>query len=189
MVTPVHRRSFPACEVRGPVDPVPFSHGASAGAVPRKCASCRFLFEGECVRAIDQVQGYLALDHGPCPVVGDTTPTPMAIGPPLGTVSIPTKCRTCQHLDASPVRGFTCRFERDRWGAFPRALDWGTWSPELPNLGLASGRPVSLTLLRAVAAGNEAEAVKAFRADVPDATFAEARAAFAELVERRKKAR
>lgn len=180
----MYRRAFPACEVDGPVDPVPFSHMLSTGAIPRKCASCRFFFEGECTRAADQGLALLALDHGPCPVLGDTTPTPVDTGLPLGTVSIPAKCRTCEHLEASPVRGFTCRFERDRWGALPRALDWGTWTPELPNLGLASGRPVSLPLLRAVAAGNEAEAVRAFRADFPEATFAEARGAFAELAER-----
>lgn len=160
----------------------------STGSIPRKCASCRFFFEGECTRAVDQGLAYLALDHGPCPVLGDTTPTAVDTGRPLGTVAIPAKCRTSEHLETSPWRSFTCGFERERWGDLPRTLDWGGWSPELPNLGLASSRPVSVAVLRAVVAGNEAEAVRAFRADFPEATFAEARSAFAELTERLKKA-
>lgn len=175
--------------MRGPVDPVPFEHMSITGAVPRKCGTCRFLFEGECTRAVEQVQGSLALDHGPCPIPGDTTPTLVVAGHPFGTVSIPTKCRACAHLVTDPIRGFTCGYERERWGACPRTLDWGDWSPELPNVGLASRRPVSTALLRAVAAGHEVQAIKAFRADFPEATIAEARHAFAELAERLRKAR
>lgn len=162
---------------------------AITGAVPRKCGDCRFLFEGECTRATDQVQGYLALDHGPCPIPGNPTPTLVVTDPPFGTVSIPTKCRTCAHLQTDPIRGFTCGYERERWGAYPRTLDWGDWSPELPNVGLASGRPVSPAVLRAAAAGHEVQAINAFRADFPEATIAEARHAFAELVRKLRTAR
>ncbi|MER2565379.1 MAG: hypothetical protein ABTQ32_31935 [Myxococcaceae bacterium] len=182
------RRAFPACEVIGPVDPVPYTHMLS-GAIPRKCSGCRFLFEGECTRAMDQVHGYLALDHGPCPVIGDTTPTLVVTKQLRSTVSIPAKCRSCEHLEVSLQRGFTCGFEREKWGFFRRGLDWGSWSPELPNVGLESGRPVSLAVLRAAASGNEAETIKAFRADFPDATFSEARQAFAALVEQLKQSR
>jgi hypothetical protein len=31
------RYYFPACNVHGPVDPIPFSHLGSRGSVPRKC--------------------------------------------------------------------------------------------------------------------------------------------------------
>lgn len=185
----MYRRPFPACEVSGPVDPVPFGHLGLTGSVPRKCGGCQFLFEGECTRAMDQVHGYLALDHGPCPVIGDTTPTLVVTEHLRSTVSIPAKCRTCQHLEVGLQRGFTCGFERERWGFFRRGLDWGSWSPELPNVGLESGRPVSLAVLRAAAAGNEANTIKAFRSDFPDATFSEARQAFSELVEQLKKSR
>ncbi len=135
------------------------------------------------------MQGYLALDHGPCPIPGNPTPTLVVTDPPFGTVSIPTKCRTCAHLQTDPIRGFTCGYERERWGAYPRTLDWGDWSPELPNVGLASGRPVSTALLHAVAAGHEVQAIRAFRADFPESTIAEARQAFAELAKRLRTAR
>lgn len=145
------------------------------------------MFEGECTRAMEH--GYLALDHGPCPVKGDTTPTLVVTEHLRSTVSIPAKCRGCAHLEVSLQRGFTCGFEREKWGFFRRGLDWGSWSPELPNVGLESGRLVSLAVLRAAAGGDEAETIRAFRADFPDATFAEARSAFAELVAQLKQAR
>lgn len=184
----MHRRAFPKCEVSGPVDPVPFRHLVS-GSIPRKCSECRFQFEGECTRAIDQVHGYLALDHGPCPVVGDTSPVQVVTQHLRSTVSIPAKCRTCRHLEVSLDRGFTCGFESERWGWFRRSLDWGTLTPEMPNIGLASRRFVSAAVLQAAVSGNEAQTIRAFRADFPDATFAEARQAFAELVAQLKTAR
>jgi hypothetical protein len=75
-----------------------------------------------------------------------------------------------------------CNFEREKWGHFPRTLDWGSWSPEHPNLGLQSGRSVSVELLHAVHQKNEVSAIKAFRAEHRDASFKEAREAYAELL-------
>lgn len=128
-----------ACEVSGPS--TRFAHLGITGSVPRRCSGCRFMFEGECTRTMEH--GYLALDHGPCPVKGDTTPTLVVTEHLRSTVSIPAKCRGCAHLEVSLQRGFTCGFEREKWGFFRRGLDWGSWSPELPDVGLESG-PVGL---------------------------------------------
>ena len=180
----MYRRSFPKCTIPGPVNPVPFNHLGLQGSVPRKCSECSFLFEAECLRAMEQVQGYLALDHGPCPIQGETKPVLYESPSVQSKVYIPAKCSSCSHLGLAFHSGFFCGFEREKWGAFPRTLDWGTWFPEHPNLGLSTGRSVSLEFLQAVQANQEAAAVKAFRATFPDSTIREARDAFAELREK-----
>jgi len=175
---------IPRCEVEGPLDPVPFEHLGIKGAVPRKCSTCRFLFEGECTRVMGQIAGYLSLDHGPCPIRGKTLPVLYETEYIRSKVFVPEKCASCHDLKYDPVSGFVCNYEREVWGAFPRELDWGNWSPEYPNLGLESGRSVSVPVMKAVAAGREVDAIKAFRADHKDATFKEAREAFRELSEK-----
>jgi len=177
----MYKRSFPKCTIAGPVDPVPFSHLGLQGAVPRKCSGCKFMFEAECLRAAEQVKGYLALDHGPCPIKGETKPVLFETEFIKSKVFVPSKCTSCRHLGFSPFSGFTCQYEIEKWGNFPRTLDWGAWSPEHPSLGLSSGRSVPLELLQAVQANNEAAGVKAFREAFPDSTIREARDAFAEL--------
>lgn len=177
----MYRTVFPRCTVPGSVEPVPYSHFMS-GAVPSKCRQCPHLFEGGCRRAMEQVQGYLSLDHGPCPVKGPTEPVLVETQYYLSKVYVPSKCRACRHLLLDPIRGFVCNFERERWGSFPRTLDWGSWSPEHPNLGLQSGRSVSVEVLQAVHLRNEVEAIKAFRGLHRDATLKEAREAYAELL-------
>jgi hypothetical protein len=127
------------------------------------------------------VQDYLSLDHGPCPVKGSTAPIRIETAYYQSKVYVPTKCVKCVNLELDSVRGFVCNLDRERWGAFPRTLDWGSWSPEHPNLGLESGRSVSHEVMQAVVQGREAEAIKAFRSSHPDATFREARDAYAEL--------
>ena len=160
---------------------MPYSHFLN-GAVPRKCRSCENLFEGSCLRAMEQVQGYLSLDHGPCPVQGPTNPVLVETAYYQSKVYVPSKCERCVHLELNSVRGFVCNLDREHWGAFPRTLDWGSWSPEHPNLGLQSGRSVTQEVLMAVANRNEVQAIKAFRSSHPDATIREARDAYAELV-------
>jgi hypothetical protein len=178
----MYRKVFPRCTVLGPVDPIPFSHMVSSGAVPRKCQSCKHLFEGSCTRATEQVEGYLALDHGPCPVKGATHPVLVESQYFVTKVYVPAKCKTCTHLDFSPVKGFFCGLDAEKWGHFPRTLDWSSWSPEFPNVGLKSGRSVTVQLLQAVRERNEAGAIKLFRETYADASFKEAREAYAELV-------
>jgi hypothetical protein len=177
----MYRRSFPKCTVSGPVDPVPFNHLGLQGAIPRKCAGCKLMFEGECLRGAEQVKGYLDLDHGPCPVKGETRPVLHETAHMKSKVHVPKKCATCVHLQFSLSSGFLCGFEPAKWGEFPRALDWGAWSPDHPNLGLRSGRSVPLEMLQAVRAGDEAAGVRAFRDAFPDSTIREARDAYAEL--------
>jgi hypothetical protein len=130
---------------------------------------------------MEQTQRYLSLDHGPCPVKGPTNPALVDSLYYISKVYVPLKCLKCKHLLLDSIRGFVCNFERDRWGSFPRTLDWGLWSPEYPNLGLESGRSVSIDVIKAVQACQEAEAIKAFRSVHKDATFKEARDAYAEL--------
>jgi hypothetical protein len=152
------------------------------GAIPKKCSGCKFMLEGECLRGADQVKGFLALDHGPCPVKGETKPILYENKYVQSKVFIPAKCGSCRHLSFSVYSGFTCTFEQEKWGAYQRELDWGAWSPEHPNLGLSSGRSVSLELLQAVHEKDEVAAIKAFRTSFPEATIREARDAYSELI-------
>jgi hypothetical protein len=178
----MYRNVFPRCTVIGSVDPVPFGHFGFTGAIPSKCNTCIHLLEGDCTRAIEQVRKYLSLDHGPCPVKGPTDPVLVENEDYKSKVYIPSKCQSCTYLKLDGVRDFVCNFEHELWGAFPRTLDWGCWSPEHPNLGLESQRSLTLEVIEAVVARNEASAIKAFRSSHPDATFKEAREAYAELL-------
>lgn len=127
----MHRRYFPACPVDGPIEPpVPFGHMCSTGAVPQKCASCDHLFEGECTRNIDDVGGYLHLDHGPCGVDGPTDPVVFENEFITSKVEIPRKCSKCRFLAVAPIYGFHCTKDSDKWGDFHRSLDWGSWRPD-----------------------------------------------------------
>ncbi|MBR7780426.1 hypothetical protein [Undibacterium rugosum] len=179
----MYRKIFPKCSVTGAVDPVPFNHMGLHGSVPRKCSKCRFQFEGGCTRAMEQVHGYLLLDHGPCPVKGETSPILYENSHIQSKVFVPKKCAACRHLGFSFHAGFSCKLDAEKWGAFPRALDWGAWAPEHPTLGLSSGRSVPLGLLLAVKEQDEAAGVRAFRQAFPDSTIREARDAFAELTQ------
>jgi len=179
----VYRLVFPRCDVVGSLEPEPYGHMASKGSIPRKCKACRHIFEGECLRAVGQLHRYLSLDHGPCPVRGPTNPVLIETEIYKSKVFVPAKCERCGFLELDQIRGFVCNFERKKWRAFRRALDWGAWSPDHPNVGLKSGRSVTPEVIEAVRNRKEAEAVKAFRSSHPGASFLEARRAYAELVE------
>ncbi len=180
----MYRRSFPKCMIKGSFEPVPFSHMGSMGCVPKKCSLCKYLFEGECTRALKQVAGYLALDHGPCKIEGDTIPELIDSAYVTSKVYVPSKCKYCLFLSFDFIRGFYCNFEREKWGDFPRAVDWGNWSPELPNVGLESRKIVSIDLIKAVKEGKEAEAIKIFQEINKGTSIKEARDAFRELKEK-----
>jgi len=65
----MHKLYFPRCPVDGPIEPpVPYNHMGIGGAIPNKCGSCDFLFEGGCTRFFDELQRYTHLDYGPCGV-------------------------------------------------------------------------------------------------------------------------
>lgn len=171
---------LPRCTVIGPVDPVPYSHFLS-GSVPRKCIDCPLLFEGGCRRSSNAVHAYMQLDHGACPVAGSTIPTTVENQYYTSKVLVPKKCVTCRYLELDSIRGFVCNMERKTWGAFPRSLDWSSWTPEHPEFRLDSGRSVTYAVTKAVADRNESDAVKFFREAHPSTTIREARDAFAEL--------
>lgn len=177
----MYRRAFPRCTVGGSLAPVAFNHLGQEGAIPAKCSGCGHHFEGECRRALDAAHGFLALDHGPCPVAGPTQPVLVETAFYASKVFVPQKCRDCRHLELDHVRGFVCTHDADRWGDFPRELDWGSWSPAHPMLGLRSGRSAPVDFVAAVHRDAEADAIRAFRQAHPTASFQEAQAAFAEL--------
>lgn len=66
-------------------------------------------------------------------------------------------------------------------GDFPRALDWGLWSPERSDLHLDSGRSLTQEFMSAVERGDQVHAIRVFRDQHRDATLKEAREAFLEL--------
>ena len=176
----MYRKHFPRCEVPGSVEPVPYSHFLS-GAIPQKCDACPSSFEGGCTRAINEVGMYLHLDHGPCPKLGSTEPVLVDTQYYTSKVYVPNKCVHCRHLYLDSIAGFVCHFEKERWGHFPRNLDWGTWNPSHPIAGLDSGKSVSVDVLLAIQASNEVEAIKAYKMVHKTATIKEAREAYAEL--------
>ncbi|QQP94411.1 hypothetical protein [Lysobacter enzymogenes] len=171
-------KAFPRCTVQGPVEPVPYAHFATQGAVPQKCLRCGFMLEGECTRAIDQVAGYLALDHGPCPVPGSGAPVRILATATQAGGYVPGKCLGCEHLDATKA---VCNYQRSRWGDWSRTFDWGDWEPDVPNLGVIEGRYVSPDLVRAVCEERRNDALKVFLATNDGAGFAEALKAYQEL--------
>jgi hypothetical protein len=131
---------------------------------------------------MDQVQGYLALDHGPGKVKGPTNPVLVETAYYKSTVFVPAKCEHCIHLHLDRSRGFVCNLDSKIWGDFPRTLDWGVWTPDHPNLGLKSGRSLTGEMLKAIAARHEVSFIKTFRAAHGDASLREARDAYAELM-------
>jgi hypothetical protein len=126
----MYRKSFPSCPVDGPIEPpVPFVHMFSRGAVPKKCSECLHLFEGECTRYIEEVQGCLTLDHGPCGIAGPTEPVMYQTEAIESKLEVPQKCATCIHAAVDSIHGVYCTKDRDKWGDFHRGLDWGAWRP------------------------------------------------------------
>jgi hypothetical protein len=200
----MYGRAFPKCKIKGSYKPVPFGHLILRGCIPKKCSKCKFLFEGGCDRASKQLtrlSGYLELDYGPCNVDGDTNPELIffeldkPLGelkidfhkqidelhfPKIGGFAIPKKCICCNFLSFDIINP-CCNFEREKWGDFPRALDWGNWSPDFPNVDLSSGKFVSIDLIETVQEGKEAEAIKIFRVINKGTSIKEARDAFKEL--------
>jgi hypothetical protein len=135
----MYRYAFPKCPVEGSVQPVPFGHFLSNGAVPAKCAACGLFLEGECLRAMQAIEGYQVLDHGACPVQGDTSPTKMIEENTGRVFFVPAKCAACGYLFSNSTRGFFCTYQQQIWGDFPRSLDWGHWRPGINPIGVRCG--------------------------------------------------
>ena len=177
----MHHNAFPICTVSGSYDPVAFSH-LGRGAVPAKCAECKDLFEGGCTRAMDLVQAYLALDHGPCGVRGPTDPVVYEDRWMRSKVEVPRKCADCVHITVDSVRGFHCGKDPAIWGSFPRSLDWGAWRPGRGAVTLSSGHEVTSAFLEATRARKKMKAFMAFRAANKGTSIMDAKRAYTELV-------
>jgi len=175
----MHRRYFPACPVDGPIDPpVAFGHGASHGAVPNKCSECVKFFEGECTRFIEEVGHYLYLDHGPCGINGPTEPVEYQGSATKSKALVPRKCAHCKFLMPDSVHGFCCAKDPEKWGDFPRGLDWGTWVPKAIYINLPQGKKSNENLSIYAANNDEAKFLKEYRYLNPTISMVEAKSDF-----------
>src|SRR5262249_31730502 len=123
-----------------------------------KCTSCRYLFEGSCSRAVDAIEDYQVLDHGPCPVPGETSPVELRGKSPERPLYVPRKCVSCEFLAEGAI-GYVCAYQKEKWGDFPRSLDWGSWEPELLPLGIEQKVIATVEVLADVKQGHVARAV------------------------------
>lgn len=173
-------RYFPRCPVAGPVEPaVPFAHMASHGAVPKKCSECSCLFEGECIRFGEAVNHYLHLDHGPCGIPGATDPVSHEDAPSSAKAQIPRKCANCEFLDFDSIREFYCTKDREKWGDFPRGLDWGDWQPEYLDLQLPLPKVTTSRMSRCAFQNDMMEFIREHRRVNPGLSIEVAKADYA----------
>lgn len=186
----MHQYYFPTCKVEGDIEPpVPFNHLGIAGAVPNKCGSCKNLFEGECRRYIEQTNQYLHLDYGPCTITGPTDPVFYEDTYLKAKVEVPRKCSTCAHLKVDSARGFYCSQDQDKWGNFPRGLDWGAWEPESIYLQLPQPKITSKLLPTFVKRDEIINFINEYRRINPGLSITEAKSDFAYLQDILKKHR
>ncbi|MCA9178802.1 MAG: hypothetical protein KDB14_30275 [Planctomycetales bacterium] len=94
------------------------------------------MFEGECIRYLDEVGHLLHLDHGPCGVDGPTDPVRWEDDLIASKAEVPRKCVNCVFLAVDRIHGIHCTKDADKWGDFHRGLDWGAWEPECIHLEL-----------------------------------------------------
>jgi hypothetical protein len=167
----MHRQAFPSCTVPGPLDPVPYAHLASRGAIPRKCSQCEHSFEGSCLRAADSLHRYLNLDHGFCGIAGDTEPVRVERSGVPVDLEAPRKCSTCMYLRPDSIRGVVCTKDGEVWGDFSRSLDWGIYAPDVVVPSVA-GLQITLLFARLAAGGDDASALQEFRKANPNASIA-----------------
>ena len=176
----MHRQYFPPCPVDGPIEPpVPFGHMSSDGAVPTKCSDCQHLFEGSCTRYIEEVQGYLHLDHGPCGIDGPTDPVYYETEFVKSKVEIPRKCASCRYVAVHSIYGIHCTKDADKWGDFHRGLDWGTWHADYVYIRLSPPKVTTRDLSRHAYNDDATAFVKEHRRVNPGLSIEEAKADFA----------
>lgn len=108
---------------------------------------------------MERVEDYQVLDHGPCPVDGDTRPVEMSGKKPSRPLFVPYKCSSCTFLRADSIRGFVCNYHKEQWGSFPRSLDWGGWEPEHAPLGIDGKVIATVEVLAEIGQGRSARAV------------------------------
>ena len=178
----MHRHYFPSCPVEGPILPaVPFSHLGIRGAVPQKCSKCKLLFEGECVRYMNDVGHFLHLDHGPCGIPGPTDPVSYEDTFITAKVEIPRKCVRCRHLAFHRIRGFICTKDSEIWGGLPRGLDWGAWRPDMIYVQLPYPKITTKLLVKCAHENDLVGFSQEYRRVNPDTSLLEAREDFAHI--------
>ncbi|HAS46130.1 MAG TPA: hypothetical protein DCS93_36955 [Microscillaceae bacterium] len=183
----MYRNYFPPCLVDGPIEPpVPYVHMGSSGAVPHKCSTCQYLFEGSCTRAGEELDRYLHLDHGSCKVSGPTNPVLYQDQFIKSKVEVPKKCTDCVLLKLDHIYGFYCSQDEDKWGDFKRGLDWGNWKPDEPYIELPYPDITTKTMLKAVIQNARTAFVKEYREVNPGHSFSVAIKAFEYLREKLK---
>jgi hypothetical protein len=128
--------------------------------IPKKCIECDLMFEGECRRNSDITGEYARLDYGKCKIEGITEPVSIEIDSSGYETFVPEKCEQCDHLKMDKYRGYICSFEKDIWGDFPRSLDWGSWQPNFPIIGLGANLKLTKYLIILIKNKKTAEAVK-----------------------------
>ncbi len=133
----MYRKSFPKCEIQGDRSPSKKKQiMGSISALPNKCLSCEFLFEGECLRAEELAEDYLRLDYGSCGIEGNTEPKVIKVSKTGIEIFVPNKCIDCEFLIYNSTLRYVCSKDQEIWGDGFRELDWGDWQPKFPNVGL-----------------------------------------------------
>ncbi len=141
----MQRLYFPPCPVEGPIEPpVPFGHMGTTGAIPNKCGHCKLQFEGGCLRVSTR---FMHLDYGPCGIHGPTDPVFIENDLVHPGVEVPRKRSSCVHFFHDHIHGLICNKDQEKWGGFPRGLDWGTWEPEWIYLDIPLPRRSSKALI------------------------------------------
>ncbi|WP_041598522.1 hypothetical protein [Hahella chejuensis] len=171
----MYRKAMPKCEVKGALDPVLFSHMGIEELIPAKCAKCEYFLEGECLRAEEQIGGYLPLDYGACRVNGSCIPVQIE----SSRFYIPEKCVGCSFLAGETQSGYQCLQDKEIWKK-GKPLDWGEWTPDLPNIGYA-GLNIDESVLEAVKNGAEVFVIKRLRLLNNNLTLKFCRQAYADL--------
>ncbi|WP_339940523.1 hypothetical protein [Undibacterium luofuense] len=178
----MHKYYFPVCTVEGDIEPsVSFIHMGLTGAVPNKCSSCKNLFEGGCTRYSELTNRYLHLDYGPCIINGPTDPVFYEDKFLKAKVEVPRKCSMCSHLKIGPRYGFYCSLDQEKWGAFNRGLDWGTWEPESVYLQLPLPKVTTKALSDFVRKNEIIKFISEYRRVNPGLSISEAKNDFSRL--------
>ena len=184
----MYKKYFPSCKVESPIEPpMKYMHLGSEGAIPKKCSECKYLFEGECSRNIENGTGYLHLDYGHCKVNGPTDPVIYESAFVQSKVKIPRKCKDCGYLKFDKTRGFICTEEEYKWGNLSRGLDWGTWEPDTVYLQLPLPKWTTRKLTNYVKADNLINFIKEYREVNSNYSIEEAKKDFAYLKEQLEK--
>lgn len=160
----MYRESFPKCVIDGDQTPSGMlNHMGDRYAIPKKCLTCKFSFEGECTRSLQLKDGYLRLDTGFCGYEGSTEPELIKKTPDGNEIFVPKKCVACKHLHSDEFRGYVCMKDKEKWGSNFRDLDWGDWEPTYPNVGIGQAI-ITKEVVEFVLEGKKIKALKLYRA-------------------------